>query len=1094
MAGPRSRTWPARGARWLTTAYAISTVIAAVTWLLGRWGDHRPNWLELLVALFNIPLSRSLASIALLALMTWALVARKRVGLIAVAVCQLFGMYLGLSLLIAWPITPFLRPWRQEYTLATWLDITSLPLGALILVWLWTLRPAFPARIRKGSALRAGLVVVIGLLVTFGATYLLVAVLEPSGLPGRWRRVAALFTRVLGDTGPANRAALHHLPVWLPEVTSLLLTVTMLAAVFTFLRTASDPTVWSGERELAIRRLVRDHGQSDSLAYFATRRDKSSIFSPDGRAVITYRVIAGVSLASGDPVGDRASWPAAIEAWTREVRQYGWIPAVLAASLDGARSYAQAGMTVVMLGDEAVLDARRFSLDTTGLSDVRRAAQHARRAGVRVQLVRQGQLDATELDELYRLARHWRHGATERGFSMALNREGDPADAHVLFVLARDADGELVGLLSFVPWGTGGLSLDVMRRSPDAPNGVTELMVSELMAATSQLGVRRVSLNFCMFRRVFAQAAELGASPFARFNGSFLGLLDRVWQLNRLYQSNRQYDPDWVPRTLCFDDRIGLPQILAAVGSTEGFLPAWGQARREAAHTLTETELDEVRALGTAPARQEGPRRPAQWQHRLVHLRTLNSLGLGPKLDADPALAVSVADVAASAWVDGEVVRLAGRVRHRRDHGRVVFVDLTERGTTLQLVFDEATLGGGNLLTFRRCVDCGDLLRVTATRGSSRNGTPSLLVTEWRLAAKALHPVPFDRFSDPEARVRQRSADLIVHPEDAELLRQRASVVGALRRTLDDLGFLEVETPVLQAVHGGATARAFTTFSNSYSQDLYLRIAPELYLKRLVVGGLGRVFEIGRNFRNEGADATHNPEFTSLEAYQPGADYHTMRLLTQQLVVAAATAVHGRPVLPPSDGAGEWLAVDEPWPVVSVLDAISRAVGQPVGLSTDLDVLVELAGRHGVTVGDNRGPGAVIEALYGDLVEPATTVPTFFVDFPQETSPLTAAHRSEPGLAERWDLVVRGLELATGYSELTDPVDQRERLTLQSLRAAGGDPEAMELDEDFLQALELGMPPTGGIGLGVDRLVMLLTGVNIRSVLSFPFVRPVAGR
>ena len=271
-----------------------------------------------------------------------------------------------------------------------------------------------------------------------------------------------------------------------------------------------------------------------------------------------------------------------------------------------------------------------------------------------------------------------------------------------------------------------------------------------------------------------------------------------------------------------------------------------------------------------------------------------------------------------------------------------------------------------------------------------------------------------------------------------------------------------------------------------------MRIAPELYLKRLVVAGMGPLFEIGRNFRNEGADATHNPEFTSLEAYEPFGDYTTMRLLTESLVKNAATAVHGAPVLPllRPDGEYELVDVSAPWPVVTVLDAVSAAVGRPIDLATDFDVLLELARRHEIPIHEGMGPGALIEDLYAELVEGATVHPTFYVDFPVETSPLTGPHRTQPGLVERWDLVVNGMELGTAYSELTDPLEQRRRLTDQSLKAALGDPEAMEVDEEFLRALETGMPPTGGLGIGVDRLAMLIIGTSIRGVLTFPFVRP----
>jgi lysyl-tRNA synthetase class 2 len=297
-----------------------------------------------------------------------------------------------------------------------------------------------------------------------------------------------------------------------------------------------------------------------------------------------------------------------------------------------------------------------------------------------------------------------------------------------------------------------------------------------------------------------------------------------------------------------------------------------------------------------------------------------------------------------------------------------------------------------------------------------------------------------------------------------------------------------VETPVLQAVHGGANARPFVTRSNAYDMRLYLRIAPELYLKRLAVGGVAKVFELGRTFRNEGVDATHNPEFTMLEAYEAYGDYTTMREVTRELVVAAAVAAHGAPVLRRPDGTEVDLSGG--WPVLTVHDAVARALGEPVTPDTPRDELRALAARAKVPLNPGWDRGHVLLELYERLVEEQTGAPTFYTDFPTEVSPLTRAHRKDPRLAERWDLVAYGAELGTAYTELIDPVEQRRRLTEQSLRAAGGDPEAMELDEDFLQALEYAMPPTGGLGLGVDRLVMLLTGRSIRETVPFPLVRP----
>ncbi len=302
----------------------------------------------------------------------------------------------------------------------------------------------------------------------------------------------------------------------------------------------------------------------------------------------------------------------------------------------------------------------------------------------------------------------------------------------------------------------------------------------------------------------------------------------------------------------------------------------------------------------------------------------------------------------------------------------------------------------------------------------------------------------------------------------------------------------EVETPILQTIHGGANARPFRTHINAYDLDLYLRIAPELYLKRLMVGGIDKIFEIGRNFRNEGADATHNPEFTMLEAYEAYGDYTTMRFVAQEIITAAAQAVHGTSLIRGRDHRGAWHEVDlaEDWPVITVNDAISAACGNTVSADTDKTKLMRLAERLGIAVDPRWGRGAVVLELYEHLVEDVTIRPTFYTDFPAEVSPLTRAHRLDPRLAERWDLVGFGAEIGTAYSELVDPVEQRARLTAQSLQAAGGDPEAMELDEDFLVALEYAMPPSGGLGMGLDRLIMLLTDTSIRETIAFPLVRP----
>ncbi|HVA60668.1 MAG TPA: bifunctional lysylphosphatidylglycerol synthetase/lysine--tRNA ligase LysX [Mycobacteriales bacterium] len=437
----------------------------------------------------------------------------------------------------------------------------------------------------------------------------------------------------------------------------------------------------------------------------------------------------------------------------------------------------------------------------------------------------------------------------------------------------------------------------------------------------------------------------------------------------------------------------------------------------------------------------------------------------------------------------GERVAVAGRVVLRRDGGKLCFATLRDGTADLQVMLDLDGVGADALAAWKSDVDLGDHIGVEGEVVSSRRGELSVRAASWRLTAKALHPLPdkHQGLSDPEARVRQRYLDLIVNPEARRMVHARDAVLASLRQTLRLRGFVEVETPVLQQMHGGAAARPFRTHLNAFDQDMYLRIALELHLKRLVVGGIERVYEIGRIFRNEGVDTTHSPEFTMLEAYQAYGDYDSMAELTRALVIDAATAL-GTTLIP--DGRGGELDLAAPWHAVTVHDAVAAVCGESVTVDTPVEALRLIAERHGVGLQPDWGAGAVVLELFEKLVEHTLVEPTFVRDYPAEVRPLARPHRLDPRLSEAWDLVVRGVELAPAYSELVDPVEQRRRLTEQSLLAAGGDPEAMHLDEDFLRALEYGMPPSGGLGLGVDRLLMLLTGGNIRETILFPLVRP----
>jgi len=437
----------------------------------------------------------------------------------------------------------------------------------------------------------------------------------------------------------------------------------------------------------------------------------------------------------------------------------------------------------------------------------------------------------------------------------------------------------------------------------------------------------------------------------------------------------------------------------------------------------------------------------------------------------------------------GDRVGVTGRVMLSRIGGKLCFATIRDGTGDLQVMISQSRVGPERLSFWKQNVDLGDHIGVQGEVVASRTGELSVLADSFAITSKALRPLPEKHagLADPETRVRQRYLDLIVNPRARQMIELRATVTRTLREELDRRGFLEVETPVLQPLHGGANARPFVSHINAFDSQVYLRIALELYLKRLVVGGIEKVYEIGRIFRNEGVDATHNPEFTMLEAYEAYADYTTIGDLTRELIQACARAAFGSEVARRGE---DEVDISGAWPRITVHDAVSAALGEEVTADTGEERLRELAKAADVHMEPGWNRGQVLLELYERLVEARTVNPTFYVDFPVEVSPLTRAHRLDPRLAERWDLVAFGTEIGTGYSELADPVEERARLTAQSLLAAGGDPEAMQLDEDFLRALEHGMPPTGGMGMGTDRVLIMLTGTTFRDALTFPFTRP----
>ncbi len=436
----------------------------------------------------------------------------------------------------------------------------------------------------------------------------------------------------------------------------------------------------------------------------------------------------------------------------------------------------------------------------------------------------------------------------------------------------------------------------------------------------------------------------------------------------------------------------------------------------------------------------------------------------------------------------GDAVALTGRVMFQRNTGKLCFATLQPgSGERIQAMLSLDKVGEEQLELYKELVDLGDHLFVAGEVITSKRGELSILVSEWKMAAKTIRPLPnLHNELGEEFRVRHRYLDLIVRDRAREVVKIRAQVMASMRATFAEAAYLEVETPMLQTIHGGASARPFKTHSNAFDTELYLRIAPELFLKRAVVGGIDRVFEINRNFRNEGADRTHSPEFAMLEAYEAYGDYNTMAHLTQKLIQNAAMDVFGTHQVVLEDGSVNDLGGE--WARISMFESLSAAAGIEITPDTPIAELKKLADKEGLEI-DHPQHGKYVEELWEHFVKGDLVNPTFVMDFPVDTSPLVRNHRSQSGRVEKWDLYIRGYEQATGYSELVDPVIQRERFVEQVKLAAAGDPEAMKLDEDFLKALEFGMPPSGGMGMGIDRLLMSLTGLGIRETIMFPLVK-----
>lgn len=1107
------------GTGWLSKvpAYAAGIVffigaLSIVTSFI-PWFRRRDDILRDITEIVALPVIGYLAWGVLLILVASSLYRRKRIAWVTLMVLEVSQVFVGALIMVVYGLSFAADIERLPLP---WQPVLALMFSLASVIILVLARHEFYAIVQPGNGWRALGVFVVGAAITVGIGYGLTSAV-PGSLPAESRWAFAV-EELLAPVGLVPSGELGgRPPQWIIFITGLLGAITVLATAYVLFRPQRKKLMLSPTDEVAIRAMLREYGDNDSLGYFATRRDKSAIFSPSGKAAVTYRVINGVSLASGDPVGDPEAWPAAIESWLEEARHFAWTAAVMGASKTGAEAYHRAGLDALHLGDEAILQFHDFNLEGRESRVVRQAVSRVERAGYTAKVRRHLDVPEDEMMAVVEFCDRTRDTSNERGFSMALGRLADPSDGRCVLVEAYDADGNLQGVLSFSPWGQRGISLDMMRRARGSENGVVEFMVSELVAAGPKIGADHASLNFAVLREVFEEGAEIGAGPVLRLSRSLLVFASRWYQLESLYRANAKYNPEWVPRYLLYDAARDLAKVSIAAGIAEGFVPeinpkAWMRPRGAEKSPLLEGAKgaplaliaadEEAYAQRQAELRaSESPlaRLPEQERIRRQKLEQMVERGMDPFVasfqpDTEIGdLRAEFSELAPDSRT-GKRVAISGRVMRNRVSGKLIFAELRDFTGDIQVMVSLDQVGEQALTDWKHFIDLGDQVGAVGEVITSKRGELSVLVDSWTMTSKCLVPLPDKHkgLTDPEARVRQRYVDLIVNDEAREMLELRSKVVRSVRESLWRRGFLEVETPMLQPIHGGANARPFITHINAYDMRLYMRIAPELYLKKLLVGGAPKVFEMNRNFRNEGADATHNPEFTSMEMYDAYGDYDTMRILTRELIIEAAIAAWGRPIIrrPLPDGGFEEVDISGEWGVMTLHEGISGKLGTEVDPGTPLETLRDLCRRHDIPFDPSWDSDQVTLEMYEHLCEESTTMPTFYKDFPTGVSPLTRQKPSDPRVAERWDLVAFGAELGTAYTELTDPIEQRNRLTAQSLLAAAGDVEAMELDEDFLRSLEYGMPPTGGQGMGIDRLVMFLTGKNIRETLLFPIVRP----
>lgn len=1092
-----------------------------------------------ILALFNIIHGQSIFTAFLMLILGACAFRRKKITVWLFVITQisyitLWALIIGISILDH-SIKYLLK---NEITYIT----TNLTWTILVLVVIIWAKNEFPSKINKKSLKIGLLIFFIGelALMIFSIIFQAVVYGKDQNLSDAilWFIALALGNRGIPLPIIGREIFNNSFVTYFISISSAIIT---LIALRSFLLT-NIRVNRTADQDLQLHKLLAKY-PTDSLAYFSTNNNRGIIFSNNKQAAITYTIASGVALAGGDPIGNRENWNNAIQNWIEFTHKEGLVPAALSTTENGARAYKKSGFIIKALGDEAIIDVPFFSVGNKNMKGLNAAKKRTLKAGITIQCRRLCKIDEKELCYLKNKAAEYRNG-DERGFSMASDRILHSIDFDQMVVTAYDANKNLQALLTFAPWGTKGLSLNQMRRKPDSVNGVIEAMILSLINIAREENIEKISLNFATFRHLIVEGNAVDANFIKRIMRRIIIIASRVWQLQSLYESNAKYQPTWQTRYIAFKPGRLISTIIASA-QLEGFLPfGYNDKRITPKWISSEQHRNVVKKIYDDNIKSTVNTRKLTEQQKIcykkAHELAEKGMQLYPVASCEKTNNICELIDEKEKYLSKKVI-VHARIKTLRKHGSIIFIDIHNQTQKIQCVAIKNKTENYELIKY---TSIGDIIAVKGVIQYTKTGEYSIFMTSWNMLSKILRPIINTKnVLDKKIVTRNRTMQLMTQNRNLQILRMRFKAVTQIRHILEKENFTEVETPMLHAIKGGANAKPFITHLNAYNYQVNLRIAPELYLKRLAIAGMDAIFEIGRSFRNEGVDNTHNPEFTSLEAYKANADYNTMMKITEKLIKETAKKIHGRYIIwQPlnivkkfEENSSEtqlqysekifhikadeiqkneiWKTQDEhqsyvdayenaeekmvevdiskPWRVITVLEAVSKAVNTKITMGTEKNVLQKICEKHKINVDEDATVAQMINEIYDKLVEPNTSYPTFYIDFPKETSPLTRQHRENKQLAERWDLVAFGMEIATAYSELTDPIDQRERFIEQSLAAAYGDPEAMSVDTDFLNDMELALTPTGGMGMGIDRMAMLLCGTNIREIIAFPFVKPI---